>query len=284
MQDANYVFEPTEKEWAQLETICKFLSMFHTATLELGGTKYPTATLVFKHFKQIQQGIAEGKNSEHMEIVELVEPMEAKFDKYWDSMKQFALITQIFDPRYKTELMEFLLTDELGKNAVAQEIASTKKTLYSWFTSYSKSKKKKDVSTAHSAEGTEIECLSKDTNDYCFKRYLAGKKSNQVVSATSEIDLYLQEPTVEIEANGAPKLDLLGWWKINQLQFPTLAQLAKTILTAPMTSIAYESAFSSGGRILSDFRSKLDPTTVEALVCGQDWIKNGSKEENEDDS
>ena len=107
--------------------------------MELGGTKYPTATLVFKHFKQIQQGIAEGKNSEHIEIVELVEPMEAKFDKYWDGMKQFASITQIFDPRYKTELMEFLLTDELGKNAAAQEIASTKKTLYSWFTSYSKS-------------------------------------------------------------------------------------------------------------------------------------------------
>ncbi|PLW27125.1 hypothetical protein PCANC_23225 [Puccinia coronata f. sp. avenae] len=217
MQDANYVFEPTEKEWAQLETICKFLSMFHTATLELGGTKYPTATLVFKHFKQIQQGIVEGKNSKHIKIVELVEPMEAKFDKYWDGMKQFASITQIFDPLYKTKLMEFLLTDELGKNAAAQEIASTKKTLYSWFTSYSKSKKTKDISTSHSVEGTEIKCLSKDTNEYCFKRYLASKKSNQVVSATSEIDLYLQEPTVEIEANGAPKLDLLGWWKINQL-------------------------------------------------------------------
>ncbi|PLW56956.1 hypothetical protein PCANC_02831 [Puccinia coronata f. sp. avenae] len=87
MQDANYVFQPLEKEWDQLETICKFLT-----TLELGGTKYPTAMLVFKHFKQIQQGI-------------------------------------IFDPRYKTKIMKFLLMDELDKNATAKEIASTKKTL-----------------------------------------------------------------------------------------------------------------------------------------------------------
>ncbi|PLW15888.1 hypothetical protein PCANC_14256 [Puccinia coronata f. sp. avenae] len=59
MQDANYVFQPLEKEWDQLETICKFLT-----TLELGGTKYPTAMLVFKHFKQIQQGIVEGKKQQ----------------------------------------------------------------------------------------------------------------------------------------------------------------------------------------------------------------------------
>jgi hypothetical protein len=40
----------------------------------------------------------------------------------------------------------------------------------------------------------------------------------------------------------------------------------------PITSIASESAFSMGGRILSNYQSIMKPKTVEALVCGQDWI------------
>ncbi|PLW40816.1 hypothetical protein PCASD_07341 [Puccinia coronata f. sp. avenae] len=33
-----------------------------------------------------------------------------------------------------------------------------------------------------------------------------------------------------------------------------------------------ESAFSTGGRVLSDSRNRLKPATLEALICGQDWI------------
>jgi hypothetical protein len=41
----------------------------------------------------------------------------------------------------------------------------------------------------------------------------------------------------------------------------------------PMTSIASESAFSTGGRVLNDTRNCLKPETLEALIiCGQDWI------------
>ena len=40
----------------------------------------------------------------------------------------------------------------------------------------------------------------------------------------------------------------------------------------PMTSIASESAFSTGGRVLNDSRNRLKANTLEALICGQDWI------------
>jgi hypothetical protein len=39
-----------------------------------------------------------------------------------------------------------------------------------------------------------------------------------------------------------------------------------------MTSIAFESAFLTGGRVLSDTQNCLKPATFEALVCRQDWI------------
>ena len=40
-----------------------------------------------------------------------------------------------------------------------------------------------------------------------------------------------------------------------------------------MSTVASESAFSTGGRIFYSFRSYLLPKTVEALICTQNWIR-----------
>lgn len=64
--------------------------------------------------------------------------------------------------------------------------------------------------------------------------------------------------------------------------------MARDILAIPISSVASECAFSAGGRVLNKFRSSLLPSTVEALVCTQDWIRtsvlplDGDDEENDD--
>lgn len=49
--------------------------------------------------------------------------------------------------------------------------------------------------------------------------------------------------------------------------------MARNILAIPVSSVASESAVSTGGRVLNKFRSSLLPTIVEALICTQDWIQ-----------
>ena len=49
--------------------------------------------------------------------------------------------------------------------------------------------------------------------------------------------------------------------------------MAKDILAIPLSTVASESAFSTGGRVLDVFRSSLAPNTVEALIYAQDWLK-----------
>jgi hypothetical protein len=66
----------------------------------------------------------------------------------------------------------------------------------------------------------------------------------------------------------------LGWWKIIAPKYPIIAAIARDVLAMPISTVASESAFSTGGRILDPFRSSLSPLTVEALVCTQNWIRN----------
>ncbi|KAE8661495.1 Detected protein of unknown function [Hibiscus syriacus] len=92
---------------------------------------------------------------------------------------------------------------------------------------------------------------------------------------TSELDKYLGE-AVE---NYDDEFDILSWWKVNSPRFPVLSNMAKDVLAIPLSTVASESAFSTGGRVLDQFRSSLTPKMVQALVCTQDYIKKSSTEE-----
>jgi hypothetical protein len=69
---------------------------------------------------------------------------------------------------------------------------------------------------------------------------------------------------------------LVDWWRLNAHRYPVIAKIARKFLTVPATSVSSESTFSTGGRVLDDYRSSLRPKMVEALVCGASFIK-GSK-------
>nr|GFA67968.1 zinc finger BED domain-containing protein RICESLEEPER 2-like [Tanacetum cinerariifolium] len=88
-----------------------------------------------------------------------------------------------------------------------------------------------------------------------------------------EVEIYLADGP-EKKIKGDDTYDVLNWWRLNSVKFPILSQVAKHVLGMPISTVASESAFSSGGRVIDKFRSSLTPKTAEALICAQDWLRS----------
>jgi hypothetical protein len=93
------------------------------------------------------------------------------------------------------------------------------------------------------------------------------KEQQENRAQLSELQVYLEDAVHPQE----DAFDILSWWSSNAVKYPVISRIAKDVLAAPATSVASESAFSTGGRILSDYRSRLLSETIEALICLQDW-------------
>lgn len=49
--------------------------------------------------------------------------------------------------------------------------------------------------------------------------------------------------------------------------------MAKDILAIPITTVASESSFNSGGRVIDPHRASLKIETIQMLLCGYDWVR-----------
>ncbi|CAI8587212.1 unnamed protein product [Vicia faba] len=113
---------------------------------------------------------------------------------------------------------------------------------------------------------------NEDDDDNSFRHY--NQETGHKSDPKTEIESYLQETRVPYVKT--IEFDILGPWKVNLTRYPILTSIAREVLAIPASTVASESAFSTGGRVISDYCTFLTPKMVEALVCTQDRLKGES--------
>ncbi|KAF3778524.1 Zinc finger BED domain-containing protein DAYSLEEPER [Nymphaea thermarum] len=115
----------------------------------------------------------------------------------------------------------------------------------------------------------EEERASTFSRDVFFTYYMS-YASSQV--PRTDLEAYLTDPIERSRPN--EDFNILSWWKANENKYRVLSKMARDILAVPISTVASESAFSTVGRIINDYRCSTTPETVEALVCTHSWIRD----------
>ncbi|KAH0639010.1 hypothetical protein KY285_035596 [Solanum tuberosum] len=264
LTDSNYKSYPTEEQWSHAEDVCGKLKLFYHITEQFSGTQYPTSSQYFTKVCEIKMELEDWAKSFNPLISSMAFAMLLKFQKYWDDVHVMMGIAAIFDPRYKMKLVEFFLPQIYGKDA-STKIQEIRSHCYDLFHDYN-SRLSSPRGSFEVCSSSEVANLIEGDRLSSFDRFVASSRAT--MEKKSELDLYLEESLLP----RTPSFDNLSWWKTNGLKFPTLQKMARDLLAIPVSTVASESAFSTSGRLISPHRSRLHPTTLEALMCARTWL------------
>ncbi|KAL0713033.1 hypothetical protein Bca4012_020011 [Brassica carinata] len=197
--------------------------------------------------------------------------MQVKFDKYWKSYSLILSMGAALDPRIKIEMLEAAYND-MDPSTSSSKIKELKESLYALYKDYQKRSQTSSLGVSLTPTPQEIVTKSPLEDDYDNDFFELEKSIRGGASdPKTHLDIYLEEPRLNRRAN--KDLDVLNYWKENQHRFGDLAFMARDILSIPITTVASESAFSIGSRVLTPYRNRLLPKNVQALLCTMNWLR-----------
>ncbi|KAL6654142.1 hypothetical protein ACP70R_007607 [Stipagrostis hirtigluma subsp. patula] len=262
-QDPSYKDAPTAAEWKMADRLSIFFENFYDATNAISGSQYPTAHLYFHYLWEIKKMLDIETASKDHAIAAMACDMEEKFQKYWDLSLLQICVPVVLDPRLKLKFVAFRLRKGWPNKAEAyvKEVKRVVKDLYSDYSS------KMPCSNSDNTQPSQNDQLVDEDSPWAdWEQLLTTQRKNKV---KSELDTYLQDDPFPREDG----FDILQWWKMHSSKYPVLSRVARDVFAAPASTVASESAFSTGDRVINEYRSRLTSKTVEVLICLQDWLR-----------
>lgn len=276
--DPDYKDAPTVEDWKQVETLCTYLKpLFDTANL-LTTSNAPTTNTFFHEAWKIQLELARAASSEDPFVGTLTKSMQENFDKYWKSSCFILAIAVVMDPRFKLKLVEFSFSKIYGDDS-ASYVKTVDDGIHELFHEYIAlplplTPAYADVTNGQSVKSEDPQGLGIATNGLGLTDFDVYIMETTSQLSKSELDQYLEESLLP----RVHEFDVVGWWKVNRMKYPTLSKMARDILSIPVCTVPAASVFDTVRKEMDSYRCSLRPETVEALICAKDWLQTESVE------
>ncbi|CAO2821478.1 unnamed protein product [Amaranthus hypochondriacus] len=267
--DLDYKDAPSMEDWKEVENILMYLKLlFDTANL-LMSEPTPSSNVFFHEVWKIQLELARAAASDDLFVAGLAKPLQDKFHKYWKNSCLVLAVAVAMDPRFKMKLVEFSFT-KIFMDEAPVYIRIVDEGLHELFQEYLTVPlplTPLENNNVGNVGGEDHHLNNNGLSD--FDMYIMETSSQQM---KSELDQYLEEsllPRVQ-------DFDVLGWWKLNKLKYPTLSKMARDILSVPLSTVSPDAVFAISMNEMDSYRCSLRPETLEALICAKDWLKTDS--------
>ncbi|XP_020098901.1 zinc finger BED domain-containing protein RICESLEEPER 1-like isoform X2 [Ananas comosus] len=281
--DPEYQDFLSSNDWAEVKALTECLDILYHTMEKLSGTEKPTSNLYFNEICGIHLLLKTWCDSRYSIVASMASHMFEKFEQYWGVTRMVMAFASILDPRYKMKSVEYffklIYTDP---NTAKERIESIRKCFTSLYNEYAFQLASKDqtflcyvvnsggISSSNYANGAaESKTFSRSTLSDAQRgldQYLQETSSGQTLK--SDLDMYFEE-AVYRPKGPSDNFDILAWWKSFAAKYPVLSAMARDILAIPVSIVPLDNE----ARILNEYLSPMDPMTVEALVCAQDWLK-----------
>ncbi|KAF8045994.1 hypothetical protein N665_4139s0001 [Sinapis alba] len=260
---------PAIVDWNAVERLVKFLIIFYNSTLVVSASTSVSSHLCYGEIVTIERNLIRLCQSLDKELKSKADGMKAKFEKYWDGMKnvnKMVIVASVFDPTKKMQFAKLCFEKLYGKETTeAKEMyQSVHIVLIDMFKEYSL-RFKKDSTGGQSSQSTQasssngqdqdqglgenieeamdlVDDLGYERMDFAYTEMVA---EIGVEEARDELELYLKEKVENPKSFLGTEYDVLAWWRLNCQKYPILAEMAKDILAMQVSSVASESAFST---------------------------------------
>ncbi|XP_075658834.1 zinc finger BED domain-containing protein RICESLEEPER 2-like [Castanea sativa] len=198
--------------------------------------------------------------------------MHEKFDKYWGDIEKLNLmmfVAIVLDPRYKLRFVNFWFR-KWNLGAVAKDMTkNVKRALVRMYEHYCDCDGYSNGQGQDGSSSNNVETIPVQDPHAFVKSIYKMHLAVDSLENKSKVERYLADCVEE----DSPNFCILNWWKVNSSKYRLLSKVACDVLVIPLSTVASESAFSTGGLVLDPFRNSLLPNTVEMLICAQNWLR-----------
>ncbi|XP_020401589.1 zinc finger BED domain-containing protein RICESLEEPER 1 [Zea mays] len=264
--DGNYSQAPSAVDWEKVEVACRYLKLLYDSANNIMAVENPTANIFFHDAWTIQREISNATDHQDPNSVSssIAKGVHETFGKYWKDCNVVLAIAVVMDPRFKMKIVEFSYSKIYGPTKGAKYVKLVDGVVHELYKEY---------------VTQTLPLMPNHVGDKNIPRdptSIGNLQSGFEVSIVkSELDQYLEEALV-------PRIlefDILNWWKLNAVRYPTLSRMARDVLAIPVSTVGRGSSVFAAGteaKMLDDYQSSLHPETLEALFCAKDWLRHSS--------